>query len=45
MVRENTPNTPEGFTGFLSGLEAQQSTPQDSGLVMEATGVYGESLG
>ena len=44
MMRENTPNTPEGFTGFLSGLEAQQITPQDSVIVMEATGVYGESL-
>jgi len=44
MMRENIPNTPEGFTGFVSGLEAQQITPQDSVIVMEATGVYGESL-
>ena len=45
MVRENLPNTPEGFAGFVSALEAQQITSKNSVLVMEATGVYSEHLG
>ena len=44
MMRENTPNTPEGFTGFISGLEGEQITAKNSVIVMEATGVYGEQL-
>lgn len=45
MLGETIPNTPEGFTGFLSALQAQQITAKNSVVVMEATGVYGESLG
>jgi len=44
MMRENTLNTPEGFTGFISGLEGQQIMPKNSVIVMEATGVYSEQL-
>lgn len=45
MVRERTPNTPEGMTWFLGELEGQQITPDNSLIVLEATGVYGEPLG
>jgi len=44
IVRENIPNTSEGGAGFVSELEAEQITAKNSVLVMEATGVYGESL-
>ncbi len=44
LVRENTTNAPEGVAGFISALEAQQITANNSVIVMEATGVYGESL-
>jgi len=44
MVRENIPNTSEGVAAFVSELEAEQITAKNSAIVMEATGVYGESL-
>ena len=44
MPGETIPNTPEGFSEFVTGLEAQRITPENSILVMEATGVYGEQL-
>ncbi len=44
MIRENASNAPEGFAGFISALEGQQITPKNSGIVMEATGVYSEQL-
>jgi len=44
MVRENLPNTPEGFARFVSELAGAQITAKNSVLVMEATGVYSEGL-
>lgn len=44
MSGETIPNTPEGFSEFVTGLEEQRIAPENSILVMEATGVYGESL-
>ena len=44
MLGETIPNTPEGFAEFVTKLEEQRITPENSVIVMEATGVYGESL-
>ena len=44
MSGETISNTPEGFSEFATELEEQRITPENSVIVMEATGVYGESL-
>jgi len=44
VLGEELPNTPDGFAGFVTDLQARQISPDNCIVVMEATGVYGERL-
>lgn len=43
-MREQIPNSNDGFPLFSQWLQAHHATPQNSVVCLEATGVYGESL-
>lgn len=43
-VREQIPNTSDGFRSFEQWLKAHQITLPNSVVCLEATGVYGEAL-